>query len=40
MFAASFPKEATLIDLFFTRVPDEAARRKILVDNPVRLYGF
>lgn len=35
-----FPKEADLIDLFFTCVPDEAARRKILVDNPVRLYGF
>jgi 2-pyrone-4,6-dicarboxylate lactonase len=36
----SFPKEATLIDLFFKCVPDEAARHKILVDNPVRLYGF
>ena len=40
MFAASFPEETTLIDLFFKCVPDEAARRKILVDNPVRLYSF
>ncbi|SDI92520.1 MULTISPECIES: amidohydrolase family protein [Bradyrhizobium] len=36
----SFPKEADLIDLFSKCAPDEAARRKILVDNPVRLYGF
>ena len=36
----SFPRESDLIDLFFKCVPDEAARRKILVDNPVRLYGF
>jgi hypothetical protein len=29
-----------LVDLITTCIPDEAARRRILVDNPQRLYGF
>ncbi|WP_291617920.1 amidohydrolase family protein [Bradyrhizobium sp.] len=34
------PKESVLMDLFGRCVPDEAVRRKILIDNPARLYGF
>lgn len=36
----TLPKEADLIRLLFKCVPDEATRRRILVDNPARLYGF
>lgn len=36
----TFPAENDLMRLFFECVPDEAVRRKILVDNPARLYGF
>lgn len=36
----SLPRESILIDLFQRCVPDPTIRRKILVDNPVRLYGF
>jgi 2-pyrone-4,6-dicarboxylate lactonase len=36
----TFPAEDVLLRLFFKCVPDEAVRRKILVDNPVKLYGF
>jgi predicted TIM-barrel fold metal-dependent hydrolase len=36
----TLPKEADLIRLLFKCVPDESARRKILVDNAARLYGF
>jgi 2-pyrone-4,6-dicarboxylate lactonase len=36
----TLPKESDLIGLLFKCVPDEATRRKILVDNPARLYGF
>lgn len=36
----SFPAEQTLLEMFFKCVPDEAARRKILIDNPTKLYGF
>jgi predicted TIM-barrel fold metal-dependent hydrolase len=36
----AIPKESVLMDLFRRCVPDEAVRRKILIDNPVRLYGF
>jgi D-galactarolactone isomerase len=32
--------EAALLDLLGEWVPDEAIRRRILVDNPARLYGF
>jgi len=34
------PDEADLLDLLLDWAPDEAARRKILVDNPARLYGY
>jgi len=34
------PDEADLLDLLFDWAPDEATRRKILVDNPAALYGF
>jgi predicted TIM-barrel fold metal-dependent hydrolase len=36
----SYPAEQTLIGVLFRCVPDEAVRRKILVDNPTALYGF
>lgn len=32
--------EAGLLDLLLDWAPDDADRRKILVDNPARLYGF
>jgi D-galactarolactone isomerase len=34
------PDEAALLDLLLDWAPDEATRRKILVDNPAELYGF
>lgn len=34
------PNDGTLLDLLADWVPDTAARRAILVDNPARLYGF
>jgi predicted TIM-barrel fold metal-dependent hydrolase len=34
------PDDARLFDLMMQWAPDEAARRRILVDNPARLYGF
>jgi D-galactarolactone isomerase len=34
------PDDAQLLDLLFDWAPDEATRRKILVDNPAKLYGF
>jgi D-galactarolactone isomerase len=34
------PNDATLIDLLAAWAPDEAARNRILVDNPAALYGF
>ena len=38
--AADVPVENDLLRLFFKCVPDEAVRRKILVENPKALYGF
>jgi len=32
------PNDGELVDLFAEAVPDEALRRRILVDNPTRLY--
>jgi len=29
-----------LLDLLADWVPDDEARRRVLVDNPARLYGF
>ncbi len=37
---ANRPDDAELLDLLLDWAPDDAARRKILVDNPARLYGF
>ena len=34
------PDDADLLDLLLDWAPDEAVRRKILVDNPADLYGF
>jgi len=34
------PNDGDLVDLLAEFVPDEPARRKILVDNPAALYGF
>lgn len=34
------PDDGDLTDLLLSYAPDEALRRKILVDNPARLYGF
>lgn len=32
--------DALLLDLLLDWLPDEAARRRVLVDNPAELYGF
>ncbi|UVH55081.1 amidohydrolase family protein [Variovorax paradoxus] len=37
---AAKPDDAQLFDLLGQWVPDEAARRRVLVDNPARLYDF
>lgn len=37
---ANKPDDTELLDLLLDWAPDEAVRRKILVDNPARLYGF
>ncbi len=34
------PNDGDLTELLLSYAPDEALRRKILVDNPARLYGF
>jgi len=34
------PNDGALADMLATWVPDERQRRKILTDNPARLYGF
>ncbi|MDB5415253.1 MAG: putative amidohydrolase, partial [Rubritepida sp.] len=34
------PNDATLFDLLSNWVPEERARHKVLVDNPVVLYDF
>jgi len=35
-----YPDDANLLDLLAQAVPDEAARHRVLVDNPARLYQF
>ena len=37
---AKVPDDADLLDLLLDWAPDEAIRRKILVDNPAELYGL
>ena len=34
------PDDAMLLDILLDWAPDEAVRRKILVDNPAEVYGF
>jgi predicted TIM-barrel fold metal-dependent hydrolase len=34
------PNDGDLADIVFDWAPDAAQRRRILVDNPARLYGF
>ena len=34
------PDDATLLDILLDWAPDEATRRRILVDNPAEVYGF
>jgi predicted TIM-barrel fold metal-dependent hydrolase len=34
------PDDAALLELFAQMVPDAALQKRILVDNPARLYGF
>jgi D-galactarolactone isomerase len=38
--ASPKPDDADLLDILLDWVPDEATRRKVLVDNPAQLYGF
>jgi predicted TIM-barrel fold metal-dependent hydrolase len=37
---AAIPDDGELVELIEHIVPDEASRRLLLVDNPVRLFGF
>ena len=37
---AVMPNDGDLLDLLARYAPDEALRKRILVDNPARLYGF
>jgi predicted TIM-barrel fold metal-dependent hydrolase len=34
------PNEGALLDLLGEMAPEPSMRRRILVDNPARLYGF
>jgi D-galactarolactone isomerase len=34
------PDDAMLLDVLLHWIPDEAVRKKVLVDNPAKLYGF
>ena len=36
----NIPEDADLLDLLLDWAPDDATRRKILVDNPAELFGF
>ena len=39
-FKKSFPDEGKLLDTLAEWTQDESLRKKILVTNPARLYGF
>ena len=39
-FSGAMPDDGALLDAFMAWVPDAAAQRRIMVDNPARLYGF
>jgi predicted metal-dependent phosphotriesterase family hydrolase len=34
------PNDADLLELMYRYAPDEAMVRKIMVDNPAKLFGF
>jgi predicted TIM-barrel fold metal-dependent hydrolase len=34
------PNDGDLADMLLEWIPDDAQRRKVLVENPARLYGF
>lgn len=38
--AAQVPDDGILLNLLADWMPDEATRKRVLVDNPARLYGF
>jgi len=38
--AEDYPDEAMLLDALLEWLPDDAARHRVLVDNPAELYGF
>jgi predicted TIM-barrel fold metal-dependent hydrolase len=40
MLTRPMPNDGDLLDVLGAWVPDEQTRRRILVDNPQRLYGF
>ena len=40
MVKGAMPNDGDLADLLPDWIPDEALRRRVLVDNPARLYGF
>ncbi len=39
-YRSPMPSSAAMLDLLLDWVPDDATRRRILVDNPAELYGF
>jgi predicted TIM-barrel fold metal-dependent hydrolase len=38
-YQGAMPNDADLLELFYRAVPDEQMQRRVLVDNPERLYG-
>ncbi len=40
MSGARKPQDAWMLDMLLDWIPNEAARTKVLVDNPAKLYGF
>jgi 2-pyrone-4,6-dicarboxylate lactonase len=40
LLTTTMPNDGDLVDRIADWVPDEAVRRRVLVDNPERLYGF
>ena len=40
MVKGAMPNDGDLADMLAAWVPDEALRRRVLVENPARLYAF
>jgi predicted TIM-barrel fold metal-dependent hydrolase len=40
MVKSAMPNDGALLDLLGQWIPDEALRRRVLVDNPAALYDF